>query len=247
MDLPSRQTLLDVIISRYNNLKQKKQLSRVMYIATKINAPNVLPVKAFHENLFNRLASEYKVSEFPFGLLIESHEHCLHVLEGTTESIAHFLRLLFGAIEDASCCIHHVKILRITDDVGAFLFPRWAYLSLENFQGDEDEEEPQFKEEDTSSTWIRAIHITEHRILNIGKKILSLGPKQMDVYLSNATTSIPHLVPSPSLLSILSKCDLCFTLKDWIDVYDASIDIELDNEIVYPHPEGLKYINELEL
>mmetsp|Transcript_13192 Transcript_13192/g.19922 ORF Transcript_13192/g.19922 Transcript_13192/m.19922 type:complete len:359 (+) Transcript_13192:108-1184(+) len=138
-ELPTRQSLLDVVMGRYNNTNEKKLNSRILYVMQKTKEGSSSSddskhsaVRSFHSSLFDSL--NHKVSQFPFGLLFESSDAALHILEGKTDCVLDFLRLLSSKLkDDSSVPISSVKILNYTDDIGPVIFPRWSSSLVSSF------------------------------------------------------------------------------------------------------------------
>lgn len=239
------QSLLDVILSR--TTREKVFNSRVMYLGTKKKKKEKKKEKMqkksklalFHEQLFSTV--DHELSDFPYGLLYESSDHCIHILEGKMENILSFLQNLNKAMKKEDSELTNVSILYYSDDIGNKMFPRWGYQNVSGFM-DEDEEEYILK---TKKDWMTLIYHTEHKLLNIGKRILHLRPQEMEHQLFSYLNQAPHLIPSPFSMKELAKCEYCLSLEEFCEVYCSPVDLTLDDELIWPTKESLISYNQL--
>src|SRR5690606_29816563 len=107
MEETQNQSLLEVVMNRYNNLKDQKIYSRLFYSGEKLNSKSV---QSFHENVFNKTG--HKFDQF-YGILYESDEFFIHILDGTSKCILDFLRALAKEVGKE---VDNVKILFYMDD-----------------------------------------------------------------------------------------------------------------------------------
>ncbi|KAL9648605.1 hypothetical protein ABK040_016239 [Willaertia magna] len=248
-EITSRTSLLDVIMSKYNQLKDTKSYSRLFYVAKKTQKEysEGSNSSTFHLSLFQKAG--HKEEDY-YGLLFESQEFYVHILEGTRECLMNYLRVLYSAqIEDEflreiDYKILNVKILMYTDDIGRIHFPRWLCKELQQVNqilGDDDDDalsnSPLTKEEEKIGvSWVIKIYDILNQLLSIGKKIMGLSLKHTDNFMvGELPQSFPELIPKESAIKeLFQDCEHCLTISEFLEVYDSPVDLELSGENVWP-------------
>jgi hypothetical protein len=143
---------------------------------------------AYHQNIFLRAGK--RDDEF-YGLLFESPECFIHVLESAESHITDFLTALHeDQVEQKKenerddkdprkYGVDTIKVLLYTDDIGKFSFPTWMCREIvKTISGsasdDEDDTPPANpqQDEEIGVNWLKKIYSEMYKIMYIGKRIL---------------------------------------------------------------------------
>ncbi|KAL0489561.1 lipopolysaccharide-responsive and beige-like anchor protein [Acrasis kona] len=257
-----RESLLDVIMARYNrlNVNEQKQNSRLVYVGHKITRDPRDSIQSYHQNIFARAGR--KDDEF-YGLLFESNDCFIHVLEALTTHIIDFIHALYedqqeqkkestrDDKEDRKYGVDNIKILIYSDDIGKVGYPTWIcremWKTSSNANQSDDEEETipaNVKlDEEIGVNWIKKIYGEVYKIAYIGRRILQfqsngrIETAKIKFWLDQFPGNQPKMMPqAEKVLSIVEECDKCFTVDEFVSLFgkNKSIDIDFESEIVWP-------------
>jgi hypothetical protein len=275
LDETTRNSLLDVVMSKYDKLADSKIYSRLPYVAEKVpsfsseeESTNSQSTRMYHLSIFE--GAGYKEEDFG-GLLYESDQYVIHILESTTRNIMDFVRQLNQDQEKYEkkssttkanytnfvkgrynpkdfARITNVKILLYTDDFGKGLsFPLWSCRELPgkkqmaNLSSDEEdnvkspsESEKRILDHQIGVSWIVKIQRLLHQLLYVADEIKLLGTIQITLFFETLPQKHPNMIPREAIIeSLVKHCDECFTLKEFVSVYDTNVDITLESELAW--------------
>ena len=172
------------------------------------------------------------------GVVLVYPDCTLVVLEAGTRQVMEVLRKLDEVLEDATPeqrMFNGVKILASTEDI-----PRAAFESFEAaFVNSATAEHYEAEEEENLVKTSSSINLA---MLKLGAKLSGMGRGERDQTLGNLTGAFPQLPLMQSLMGMLRAPEGAPTLGEFLDIYDSSLDVDLESENVWPIPPPLKFL-----
>ncbi|OMJ83407.1 hypothetical protein SteCoe_15675 [Stentor coeruleus] len=205
--------------------EQKPSISHLLYICeiSKVNPQGFFTFqdevnywKKHNNLLFN-------------GLLINSENYIIHLVEGSTETLYHLVKLTEDLIKKNSTYFSGLTFPIFIQKISRTLFKNWTIISCEPFKNNEEDLEKYLPEVVSWSLYYNLVDIGSKyghlNSLDICKEIMKM-PRIKKLFLKQ------------KILKILLS-DKFPSLQDFIEVYVSPIDICVDSEMMWQ--EGLVF------
>lgn len=194
-------------------------------------------VAGFWEELLSCVRDELGGGETA-GIVLVYPDCTLVVLEATTRRVMDVLRKLDEVLVEAAPeekMFGAVKVCASTEDIprNAFACFEAAYVNSATSEAYEAEE---------TENLLRTTSSVNVAMLKLGAKLGGMGRGETNQTLSNLTGSFPELPLMQSLMGLLMAEEGAPTLGEFLDIYDAALDTDLDGENVWPVPPPLKFL-----
>ena len=194
-------------------------------------------VAGFWEELLSFVRDELGGGEMT-GVVLVYPDCTLVVLEGPTRQIMDVLRKLDEVLVEAAPeekMFGAVKVCASTEDI-----PRAAFASFEAAYVNSATAEAYEAEE--AENLVKTTSGVNIAMLKLGAKLGGMARGEMDQTLNNLTGAFPELPIMQSLMGLLMAEEGAPTLEEFLDIYDAALDVDLDSENVWPMPPPLKFL-----
>mmetsp|Transcript_46010 Transcript_46010/g.73648 ORF Transcript_46010/g.73648 Transcript_46010/m.73648 type:complete len:257 (-) Transcript_46010:327-1097(-) len=194
-------------------------------------------VAGFWEELLSFVRDELDGGEAT-GIVLVYPDCTLVVLEASTRQVMDVLRKLDEVLVEAAPeeqMFGAVKVLASTEDT-----PCAAYASFEAAYVNSATAE--FYEAEEAENLVKSTSGVNLAMLKLGSKLGSMGRGETGQALHNLMGAFPELPMMQSLMGLLVSEDGAPTLGEFLDIYDAALDIDLDSENVWPMPPPLKFL-----
>mmetsp|Transcript_12213 Transcript_12213/g.29523 ORF Transcript_12213/g.29523 Transcript_12213/m.29523 type:complete len:254 (+) Transcript_12213:211-972(+) len=172
------------------------------------------------------------------GIVLVYPDATLVVIEASTRQVMDVLRKLDEVLVEAAPeerMFARVRVCASTEDI-----PRAAYPGFEAaFVNSATAEQYEAEEADNLIKSTSEVNIA---MLKLGAKLGGMGRGETEQVLRNLTGAFPDLPVMQSLMGLLLAEDGAPTLAEFLDIYDAALDIDLDSENVWPLPPPLKFL-----
>lgn len=194
-------------------------------------------VAGFWEELLSFVRDELGGGETT-GVVLVYPDCTLVVLEATSRHVMDVLRKLDEVLEEAASeekMFGAVKVCASTEDIhrNAFVGFEAAYINSTTSEAYEAEE---------AENLVKTASGANLAVLKLGAKLGGMGRGEKNQTLNNLTTSFPELPLMQSLMGLLKAQEGAPSLGEFLDIYDAALDIDLDSENVWPMPPPLKFL-----
>jgi hypothetical protein len=166
------------------------------------------------------------------GLLFGINDRAmLHILEGSTDAIMHILRRLND--EDGRALLSTTKICHFSEEIPRE-FPVYVFRECKVPTGD--------NESSTPKDFLHAVFTLYRSLLEIAHQQQSKSKDQAADYLCNSNVQkYVKLIPTVERIHAFTTCrDMC-SINGFLEIFDAPIDLTLENELVFPAEPFLKF------
>lgn len=172
------------------------------------------------------------------GIVLVYPDCTLVVLEANTRQVMDVLRKLDEVLVEAAPdekMFGTVKVCASTEDIPANAFTSFeaAFVNSATAEAYEAEE---------AENLVKSSSGVNIAMLKLGAKLGVMGRGEADQALHNLTGAFPELPVMQSLMGLLMAEEGAPTLGEFLDIYDAALDIDLDSENVWPMPPPLKFL-----
>lgn len=226
----TRESLLDVILDRMAKAGKSTIISRVVLVA-QMNSrmQNVDHHKAFFTKLVDKIHLEGDIT----GLVL-AYPTCLAaIFEAKTGILLQVLRDL-QSTPAADSKISAARIICCTEDIPARVFHSmhmgWV-ASLSNADSSEGLD---------SASAVKAGADLNAFLRKVGSSFVGLSESELRKRLFSLE-SYHDEVPPPEQLLALTATEDAPTIEEFLELFDAPINVDLDSEKVWPMPTSLKY------
>ena len=227
-----RQSLLDLVQQRMAEIGKTVMISRLVYVARPVDLhSNTKEITDFHEILIDEAVGDS--SEKCTGLLLCYPNVSLHVIEAPHAILIALLHCL-GERAAGLDVIDAVKILSFTDDVPFRAFKDWHTAFIGGTEEVHDSYEP--AEKDTVVPLASEVNLT---FLKVARRMSDMAPAAVDAALQSPALAFPELPSIKTLQSLLLATGVPSS-KEFLEIFDATLDVNLDSERVWPVPESSK-------
>ncbi|KAK3284530.1 hypothetical protein CYMTET_7826 [Cymbomonas tetramitiformis] len=224
---PPRQSLLDVTQEKLQKQGKTVVLSRVLFVIQTSDKHNSskTEIEAAHSAMLKAARGE---TDKETGLLIVFPNCIVHMLETTTKMIFTYLRQLLNAEGITS-----MKIISSTEDIPSRAFQKW-YCSFVNSQTQEH------YDGDEGESLVNVASDANIALIKLGKHVSALGQRDADSSMESLRTSYPDL-PQIDPFMIVCHSEEAPSVREFLDIYDSPVDIDLESENVWPMPVPLTF------
>jgi hypothetical protein len=165
------------------------------------------------------------------GIYAETPSNFIHFLEGEPKDLLKVLSELQhspqrnGKAED-------IQILSYTDDITDRSFSKWVTLDINNHGTALVQNEESLKDDIVQQLY---------HFMDLGALLFTKEKLQIENFLSAMKSSRPELLPSIAQVDSFLDSGMCFTLEEFLEIFNVPVDIKLQCEVVWPIPPPLKY------
>ena len=167
------------------------------------------------------------------GIALVYPEATLVVLEASTRGVMAATRALEESLARAP--FHSVRVCASTDDM-AVAFPAFAsaFVNVKTLEAYEPEEEERV---------LKTTSGVNVAMLKLGAMLRECAGDagRMETTLRPLASGFTELPTMPQLMGLLRTEEGAPTLEEFLDVYDAALDVDLDSENVWPMPPPLRF------
>jgi len=167
------------------------------------------------------------------GIALVYPEATLVVLEASTRGVMAAARALEESLARAP--FHSVRVCASTDDM-AVAFPAFAsaFVNVKTLEAYEPEEEERV---------LKTTSGVNVAMLKLGAMLRECAGDagRMETTLRTLASGFTELPTMPQLMGLLRTEEGAPTLEEFLDVYDAALDVDLDSENVWPMPPPLRF------
>mmetsp|Transcript_3901 Transcript_3901/g.8374 ORF Transcript_3901/g.8374 Transcript_3901/m.8374 type:complete len:240 (+) Transcript_3901:151-870(+) len=226
----ARESLLDVVLEKLHKAGKTTIYSRFTYVA-KFNRreQNIDALKAFYQKIIDKYDQSGEVT----GLLLAYPACMVHMLEARTSTLMSILREVHAASPSDSR-IQEARVVSSTEDIPSRCFNAW-YCAFVNTASSTDTMDAA-----DSSTIVKSASELTAFMRKAGPGLVGHSDAELRRRLSSFDSYFED-VPAPELLLSLTPAEDAPSLEEFLDIFDAPINVDLDSESVWPMPMGLKY------
>ncbi|XP_041073362.1 testis-expressed protein 47-like [Carcharodon carcharias] len=213
--------------------KRKKSLLHRLVFLAKITPElvNTRDLGGYYESFLQKLQRCHQ--EGITGLLLLYPSYVIHVLESSSDvlySVIHDLRDMQHQQERA--LLLEAKILVMSHNVPSRLFQHWEYNLLtitakrldDTLQGESVE---------------RVVRECLTALLKLGMHLQKAYKELPNKAAKSVLDNVPELIVPQALIRCLLKSNELLTPAQFLSIYNASLSIIMDSELVWPKPEHL--------
>jgi len=161
------------------------------------------------------------------------YPHCtLCVMEGATKQLMEVLRKLEQMTEEERMC-STIKVCASTEDIPSKAFLRFAMAFVNSATQDSYEAEEQ-------ETIVKTTSELNINMLKLGMHLSDKSKQEVDSIMENVRGSFPVTPVMQTLMGLLLT-EGAPTCEEFLDIYDSTMDIDLDSENVWPMPPPLNF------
>ena len=228
-----RQSLLDLVQERMAQQGKTVMISRLVYVARPVDLHSSTKlVTDFHEMLIDEAAGDS--GEKRTGLLLCYPNVCLHVVEAPHAILIAFLHCLGERVRNLDV-VDAVKILSFTDDVPFRAFKDWHTAFIGATADVQASYSPAEKEDIVPLA--SEVNLT---FLKVARRMSDMLPAAVDAALQSPALAFPEL-PSIKLLQSLLLAEGVPSSSDFLEIFDMTLDVNLDSERVWPVSETIAF------
>jgi len=166
------------------------------------------------------------------GILLV-YPHCtLCVLEAATNQLMEVLRKLESLPEEQRMC-NTVKVCASTEDIPSKAYFRFMTAFINSAVQDSYEPEEQ-------ETLVKSVSDMNIAMLKLGALLADKSKQDLDSALDNVRSAFPETPVLQTLMGML-LAEGAPTLEEFLDIFDSTMDIDLDSENVWPMPPPLHF------
>lgn len=161
------------------------------------------------------------------------YPHCtLCMMEGATKQLMEVLRKFEQMSEGERMC-STIKVCASTEDIPSRAFLRFATSFVSSATQDSYEPEEQ-------ETIVKTTSELNINMLKLGMYLSDKSKQEVDSILENLKASFP-VTPMMNTMMGLLLAEGAPTLEEFLDIYDSTMDIDLDSENVWPMAPPLNF------
>uniref|UniRef100_UPI00398F88E6 testis-expressed protein 47 isoform X2 n=1 Tax=Pristiophorus japonicus TaxID=55135 RepID=UPI00398F88E6 len=212
--------------------ERKKSLLHRLYLLAKIlpELADKRDLGGYYESLFQKLQRRHQ-GEGITGLLLLYPSYVIHVIESSSDVLYSVIQDLRDMQQQARPLLLESKILVMSHNIPGRLFQRWEYTLLNIAAKRLDytlQREP-----------------IEKIITECLTALLKLGLHMQKAYTESPNDpgsvldSVPELIIPQDLIGRLLKAKELLTPAQFLGIYNASLNIIMDSELVWPMPEHI--------
>jgi len=226
LDKPS---LLDTIQKRFADEGGRESVTRLLYIGLIPKTSSQRAVCTYHEEFLKEIDADVS------GLMILQADTFLNLIEAAPDAIMALLRHIAKQAEEERPCLETVRVLASSEDCPSRAFVSWSYRSV-NLKA---EMSLVLDEEDVVGT----SYETYSKLVQLGQQLNDADLTHADISaaLDNLRQRYADFIPSNERLKALTSVPGITTLEEYLDIFDAPIEVALDRELVWPPPPALEY------
>lgn len=161
------------------------------------------------------------------------YPHCtLCVVEAATKQLMEMLRKLDEMPEETRLC-STIKVCASTEDIPNKAYSRFMTAFVNSATQDSYEPEEQ-------ELLVKAVSDVNIAMLKLGTSLSEKSKQDVDSALDNVRSAFPETPVLQTLMGIL-LAEGAPTCEEFLDIYDSTMDIDLDSENVWPMPPPLHF------
>ena len=228
-----RQSLLDLVQEHMAQNGKTVMISRLVYVARTVELQNnTKEISDFHEILIDEAVGDS--NEKCTGLLLCYPNVSLHVIEAPHAILIALLHCLGERLAQLET-INKVKILSFADDVPSRAFKDWHTAFIQG--AGEVHNSYDAAEDDKIVPLASEVNLT---FLKVARRMSDMAPAAVDAALQSPTLAFPEL-PSIKILQSLLLADGVPSSAEFLEIFDTTLDVNLDSELVWPMPLTLEF------
>ncbi|MEW5319878.1 MAG: hypothetical protein WDW38_010997 [Sanguina aurantia] len=133
-----------------------------------------------------------------------------------------------------TCCVHVIEVISSTEDVPARCFGSWqiAYVASPSSLDVMDALEP--------SLMVKSATSINNFLRKLGPTLVGLAEPALWKRL-HSLEAFYEDVPSLELVLSMVASDEAPSIAEYLDIYDAPVNVDLDSELVWPMPAPIEY------
>lgn len=222
-------SLLDTIQKRFADEGGRESVTRLLYIGTipKTSTPRI--VCSYHEDFLKEIDADVS------GLMILQPDTFLNLIEAAPDAIMALLRHIAKQDDEAEPALDNVRVLASSEDCPSRAFVSWSYRSV-NLK---PEMSIALDEDDVVGT----CYETYSKLVQLGHRLndADLSHADISAALDNLRQRYAEFIPSNERLKAFTGLKGVTTLQEYLEIFDAPIEVNLDRELVWPPPPALEY------
>ncbi|KNC55355.1 uncharacterized protein AMSG_12408 [Thecamonas trahens ATCC 50062] len=203
-------------------------------------APPVSELNAYFVNFF-RAHTSSEDAKGSSGLLLTFESSVLVVVEHAPEVVAALLRELAAGVPSSTTdaegetapLLVGVRLLALVEDIPRRRFPLFAVRAVTLSRAERYDLDLDDAVGVASTTYVALLKLGDVLTTEYDKGSDALS-RALDSLRSNEATS--KLIPVTSSMNVLLSSSALCTLDEYMEIYEAPVDIALDSELQYPPP-----------
>lgn len=230
LEASTRESLLDVILDKVAKQGKTYITSRIVYVARLQRRENGAEhLKAQLGKLVERHSQDGELS----GMLLVYPLAYIHVLEGKTPQLMAILRELLTS-HTTELKLAETKIISSTEDVPGRYFNGWYCTYVPTTSTVETMDALDTQEAVKSASSINAF------LRAVGPTLAAPQDPDTRRRLQSLESHYEN-VPSQELLLSYGPTEDAPSVQEYLDIFDAPVNVDLESEQVWPMPPPLKY------
>eukprot|EP00128_Syssomonas_multiformis_P012296 Colp12_sorted_trinity150504_noHs@30581 len=219
-------TMMDVVTERLRQANKKTITDRLLYVAKLTdNLTNKKELSAYYQKFFKQFQSKND-ADYITGILLIYQKHCVHLIEASTRVIMETLKDLAATSRDPKGFVSSPVVLASISDIPARCYPLWASRVINTTSKNDD-----YTTNDPIELTVTEFNV---KLLKLGLHLSNLQKDQLKGTLDELSERLPELMPRMEMFDyFLQQKELC-TVQQYLDIYEAPIDVVLDSELCWP-------------
>lgn len=222
-------SLLDVIQARFDGNGGRESLTRMLYVGVIPKTATKHQVCDLHAQFLTDIEADVS------GLMLLQATTFINLIEATPDVINALLRHIQLQTESPTACVSSVRIVACSEDCPNPAFVSWSYRSITM----PAEPGVDLDKEDivTSSFEVYS------KLVKLGQQLTDADLPQADIpaALDNLRQRFPQFLPSNERVQAFTASPKVTSLNEYLDIFDAPVDVVFESERVWPAPPPLSY------
>lgn len=226
LDKPS---LLDTVQRRFQDEGGRESVTRLMYIGLIPKGSSLKSVCQYHETFLKDIDADVS------GLMILQQDSFLNLIEAAPDAIMALMRHINKQREETSPCLTSVRVLASSEDCPSRAFVSWSYRSVSL------KAEPKV---DLDGDDVAGVAYEVYsKLVALGKELTNQDLTHADISaaLDTLRQRYADYIPTNERIKAIVALDGIPKLEEYMEIFDAPVDVDLESELVWPHPPSLKY------